>query len=336
MAGNTTRLTVIIVTRDRADDLRNVSLPSLARQTYQSFEVLVWDASNDDCTRNVVAEAAFGDPSIHLQHVHAPRPGISCQRNDALDECKSEIVLFIDDDVELFPTAIAELMRVFEADKSGRIAGCQCRLVGIEADQRAAGRIRNAVWQCWYGFWGMWHIGDRQAIRLSGFDTVQLLLPRAAAEGTPRGVPPCRDFGWLQGCAMAFRRPVLSAHYLRFDERLVRFGGYSKCEDVLFSGILRMRYCYDLACAPSALAVHHQGRGLHGATTSQPAMIVYNHWVVWRELMSSRRWAHLALAWAHTGLWLRYFVPALLAGRTRDLASFGEGLRATREPSGDS
>ncbi len=135
---------------------------------------------------------------------------------------------------------------------------------------------------------------------------------------------------------MAFRRPVLSAHCLRFDERLMRFGNYCKGEDVLFSGILHVRYGYDLACAPSALAIHHQGSGLHGATASQPAMIVYNHWLVWRELMSSRRWAHLALAWAHTGLCLRYLVPALLAGRMRDLASFREGLRAAREPSGDS
>ena len=336
MADDAPRLTVIIITKDRADELRRVSLPSLVRQTYKSFDVLVWDASSEIHTQNAVADAALRDPWMRMRHVRAQRPGTSCQRNDALDDCKSDLVLFIDDDLELFPTAIAELMHVFEADNSGHIAGCQCTLVGTEADRRAVRTIRNAVWQLWYGFWGMWHIGSQQAIRLSGFDTVRLLLPQAAVERTPPGVSPCRDLGWLQGCAMAFRRRVLSTHHLRFDERLMRFGSYGKCEDVLFSGILHMRYGYDLARAPSALAIHHQGSGLHGATASQPAMIVYNHWLVWRELLSSRRWAHLALGWAHIGLWLRYLLPALLAGRTRDLVSFREGLRATREPSGNS
>ena len=242
MADDSPRLTVIIITKDRADDLRHVSLPSLARQTYESFDVLVWDASSEIHTQNAVADAALRDPL----DAFAPCACSTFRNKSPAQRCTGQLQersrLFIDDDLELFPTAIAELMHVFEADNSGRIAGCQCTLVGIEADQRAVRRLRNAVWQLWYGFWGMWHIGDRQAIRLSGFDTVQLLLPRAAAEKTPPGVPPCRDLGWLQGCAMAFRRPVLSTHYLRFDERLMRFGSYSKCEDVLFSGILHMRY----------------------------------------------------------------------------------------------
>lgn len=113
----------------------------------------------------------------------------------------------------------------------------------------------------------------------------------------------------------------------------MRFGGYSQCEDVLLSGILHANYGYGLACAPSALAIHHKGSETHGASANQPAMVVYNHWLVWQELASARRWSQLALAWARTGLLLRYLIPALLAGRTCDLASFREGLRATREPS---
>ena len=334
MTDDTTSTTVVIVTRNRADDIAAISLPSLAAQTFQSFDVLVWDASADDATRLAVTGFAATHPVMSVRYVHAMRPGTTCQRNDALDSCTSDLVLYVDDDLELFPTAIAELLRVFETDTSRRIAGCQCTLVGVERERRLLRRFRDVIWTLWYSFWDMWHIGNRQVIRLSGFDTVLRHLPRAAAERAEPGVPPHRDLGWLQGCAMAFRRPVLSKYHLRFDERLMRFGSYSKCEDVLFSGILHMRHGYDLACAPSALAIHHQGSGPHGATADQPAMIVYNHWLVWHELMSSRRWAHLALGWARTGLWLRYVIPALLAGRTRDLASFREGLRATREPSG--
>jgi GT2 family glycosyltransferase len=336
MADDTPQLTIIIVTKDRADDLRHTSLPSLARQTYQSFDVLVWDASADDHTRAAVAEAALRDPWMRLRYARAQRVGTSCQRNDALDATTSDLVLYIDDDLELLPTAIAELLRVFETDTSRRIAGCQCALVGTERDHRLARTLRYAVWLLWHSFWGMWYDGNRQVIRLSGFNTALRRLSSAAVARTEPGRPARMDLEWLQGCAMAFRRPVLAEHHLRFDERLMRFGSYSKCEDVLFSGILHAHYGYDLAYAPSALAIHRPGSGPHSATPDQPAMVVYNHWIVWHELVSSKRGAHVALGWARTGLWLRYVISALLAGRTHDLSSFREGLRATHEPSRDS
>jgi GT2 family glycosyltransferase len=336
MTDETRLLTVIIVTKDRADDLRSISLASLALQTYRSFDVLVWDASTDDQASSVVADTARRHPWMRLCYVRAPRIGTSCQRNDALDTCTSDLVLFIDDDAELLPSAIAELLRVFDTDTSGRIAGCQCTLVATERHQHPARRLRYVAWLLWHSFWGMWYDGNRQVIRLSGFNTMLRLLPYAAAARVEPGKPARRDLQWLEGSTMAFRRPVLSAHHLRFDERLMRFGSYCKCEDLLFSGTLHIRFGYELACAPSALAIHHRGSGSHGVTSSQPAAVVYGHWIVWHELVSSRRWSHLALGWARTGLWLRYLVSALLAGRIGDLLSFREGIRAARELSEDS
>jgi GT2 family glycosyltransferase len=273
---------------------------------------------------------------MRLRHVGAQRKGTSRQRNDALDSCTSDFVLFIDDDVELLPTAIAELLRVFETDTSKRIAGCQCALVRSGEAVRPARRLRYAAWLVWHGFWGMWYDGNRQVIRLSGFNSALRLLPSVAASTMGPGEPARTDLEWLQGCVMAFRRSIVADHGLHFDERLTRFGNYSKCEDLLFSGILHGRYGYELAYAPSALAIHHQGSGPHGVTASQPAMVVYNHWIVWHELRASSRWAHLALGWAHAGLWLRYLVSALLAGKVHDLSSFRKGLRAIREQPGES
>ena len=152
---DTPLLTVIIVTKDRADDLNRMSLPSLARQTYRFFEVLVWDASGDDRTRAVAADTALRVPWIHLHYARAPRVGTSCQRNDALESCKSDFILYIDDDLELFPTAIAELIHVFEADKSGHIAGCQCLLVDTQRERRQGQTFRHVFWLLWDGFRGM-------------------------------------------------------------------------------------------------------------------------------------------------------------------------------------
>ncbi|MCX6084497.1 MAG: glycosyltransferase [Caldiserica bacterium] len=117
MSDERQRLKVTIVTKNRPDDLGRTSLPSLARQTCpSSFGILVWDASDDDRTDLVAAEFAAQHSSLRLQYEHAPRAGTSSQRNDALGSCVSDFIFYVDDDVELFPMAIAELLRAFDTD----------------------------------------------------------------------------------------------------------------------------------------------------------------------------------------------------------------------------
>ncbi len=330
MDDDVTHMIVVIITKDRADDVAAISLPSLAAQTSQDFAILVWDASTDDRTHLAVAAFAAVHPAVSVRYVHTTRPGTSCQRNDAMDSCTSDLILYIDDDLELFPTAIAELLRVFETDTLGRLAGCQCTLIGNPAPRGLPDRIRRL----WYKLWGMWYDGDRQVVRLSGFNTALRPTRPEAAAIMSSGAPPRTDLEWLSGCTMAFRRDVLVRHGLRFDERLMRFGSYGRGEDLLLSGLLHLRHGYDLACAPSALAVHHTGLGGHGADAGQPAMVVYNHALIWKELVSTRRGSHVALAWARTGLALRYAAPAILGRGTAELSSFRAGLRAAREPVG--
>ena len=41
------KISVIIATKNRADALEKISLPSLAKQDFKDFEVIIWDASYD-------------------------------------------------------------------------------------------------------------------------------------------------------------------------------------------------------------------------------------------------------------------------------------------------
>jgi GT2 family glycosyltransferase len=330
MDDRATSMTVVIITKDRRDDILTFSLPSLAAQTCQDFDVLVWDASADEATRLAVGGFAATRPAMSLRYVRAQRPGTCRQRNDAMDSCSSRLLLFLDDDVELMPTSIAELTRVFDDDVSGRIAGCQCALVGTPTARGVPDRARSL----WYRLWGMWYDGNRQVVRLSGFNTALRSTSADAAATMPPAVPPRTDLEWLSGCAMAFRRDILVRHGLQFDERLMRFGGYGRGEDLLLSGLVHLRYGYDLACAPSALAVHHHGAGAHGADADHPATVAYNHGLVWQELVSTRRGSRLALTWARIGLALRYAAPAILGRGTAELRSFRAGLRAAQESHG--
>ena len=109
-----TLLSVVIATKNRAEELRTISLPSLAKQDTRDFEVIVWDASEDNRSEQVVQALAVAHPDIPFLYFKAPRNGLCAQRNDAVKVARGEIVFFIDDDSEVSPDGIAALRDTFE------------------------------------------------------------------------------------------------------------------------------------------------------------------------------------------------------------------------------
>ncbi len=90
---------IIIVTRDRADDLsltleamREIRVPDGLE-----VELLVVDNGSSDHTAQVVKSCEI--PGLPVRYVLENQPGLSRGRNRGLAEAKGEIILFTDDDV---------------------------------------------------------------------------------------------------------------------------------------------------------------------------------------------------------------------------------------------
>ncbi|MGN7189921.1 glycosyltransferase family 2 protein [Curtobacterium sp. MCBA15_004] len=89
------RVSVVIGTRDRPEDVRRC-VRSVLASAYDDLEVLVVDnAPSSTATRDVVA--AVGDPRV--RYVLEARPGVSRARNAGLALATGEVVAFVDDDV---------------------------------------------------------------------------------------------------------------------------------------------------------------------------------------------------------------------------------------------
>ncbi|WP_158614255.1 glycosyltransferase family 2 protein [Frondihabitans sp. PhB188] len=89
-------VTVIVSTRDRADQLRG-ALTSVLALDYPAFDVIVVDnAPATDATR-VLVETEFADPRVRL--IREPVAGLSRARNTGLIASTGEFVAFTDDDV---------------------------------------------------------------------------------------------------------------------------------------------------------------------------------------------------------------------------------------------
>ena len=87
------RISVIVCTRNRSDDLRRC-LKAVCQLSYPNFETIVVDnAPTDNSTASVCAE-------FSVRRVCEPIPGLDNARNRGIHDATGDIVAFVDDDAE--------------------------------------------------------------------------------------------------------------------------------------------------------------------------------------------------------------------------------------------
>lgn len=106
------KISVIIPTKNRADDLRH-TLDSLIVQTRRPDEVLVVDQGASPALQS-------SDFPLPLTYIYAPLvSGAAVARNVAMDRATGDIWLFLDDDVILEPEYVEELLRAYSPEVTG-------------------------------------------------------------------------------------------------------------------------------------------------------------------------------------------------------------------------
>src|SRR5437660_5088005 len=106
------KVSVIIPTKNRADDLRR-TLDSLIIQTRRPDEIIVVDQGSSPALNS-------SDFPIPLTYVHAAYvSGAAVARNVAMDLASGDIWVFLDDDVILEPEYVQELMRAYLPEVTG-------------------------------------------------------------------------------------------------------------------------------------------------------------------------------------------------------------------------
>jgi len=114
-------VSVLIATKDRADDLREC-LTSVLSQDPPPSEVIIVDQSRRP--QHEAVTTLFSGSRVRLRYDYAPAlPGLTHARNRALDQATSSVVLFLDDDVVLNPGYLRAMLSVFDDDPAERIGG---------------------------------------------------------------------------------------------------------------------------------------------------------------------------------------------------------------------
>lgn len=272
-------VSVIIATRNRADDLRAISLPSLAKQSTRAFEVIVWDGSDNDASHQCVSEFAMEHQELRIRYFRAPRRGLAAQRNDAVRQARGQIIYFIDDDSEVSTDAVAVVVQLL-ADQS-RLAG---GAPPLSNQPRGGAKAQNGS-SAWLQRAYAW-----------------LFTAALRASGIQSAAHPCKPgyTDYLYGCNMAFRREMFLSR--SFDERLQRFAGYAWYEDGVFSNGL-VRNGFRLAISAKGYVIHKPAPSPRVACPfAKGAMEGYNSGLVWWELaFPYSRWTLIPFVWARLG-----------------------------------
>jgi len=98
-------VSVGIPTKNRKEKIVNC-LKALKNQTFKDFNVIIVDGSEDDETKEVCFQFS---KVMNIVYIKSLKPAVSRARKLIAENCQSEILLYIDDDVYLLKDCISKL-----------------------------------------------------------------------------------------------------------------------------------------------------------------------------------------------------------------------------------
>lgn len=106
-------VTVIVATRNRGDSVV-MAIKSILGNTYPSFELLVVDQSENDLTEKAV-RPYLDDP--RFCYLRTATRGLGVSHNLAISRVSTELIAITDDDCEVAPDWIGQLVAIFEQNE---------------------------------------------------------------------------------------------------------------------------------------------------------------------------------------------------------------------------
>lgn len=197
------------------------SIATLARciacvraQTFTNFEAIFVDDGSTDGTAAILASAVSSDS--HLRIISQTNKGVSAARNAGLDAACGEFIFFADPDDTFSPDLLAKGVAAMEADRADYCVFPYREKYGDEEEFR----LVPLKGSCRYA--SNAEIVAQHMSRMFGYSVEQV---KAWYKGVP--LQAHRVQGGV--CWCVYRRALIEARQIRFDERIALY------EDALFN-----------------------------------------------------------------------------------------------------
>jgi hypothetical protein len=302
-------LGVVIATKNRCEAIGKYALPSLQRSSFQDFVCVVWDASDDTLTREVVEGRSWG---FKIAYFKAPRIGSSSQRNDAVRHVLENYlsvssIVFMDDDSELSEDALDGVAATFrEGDalivniRMKPLAPLSRRGRAIQYLKRLLGMNRHGATSFLYNYGGSDEAG---------------------------GI----DAEWAGGGGMGVGISVFKTLRIFFPEEFQRFGGYALGEDFAFSFFVFKKGYGRIVNSSQGYFLHHAAAGSRLDVKNMAASKWYNFHLLFDAIYDGA--GELKLRCLKVQFKLFMFAAALkllIRARSFDVRAVLRGIEAAR------
>ena len=288
---NSSEVTIVVCTYNRAALLRDTLASLLALQTDDKFtyEVLVVNNASTDDTAAVI-EQARRDARIPLRGVFEPQPGVSFARNRGIQEARTPWIAFFDDDQVADARWLAELMAM-AAEQQVRCVGGANRLrvaAGAPALSRAGRKLLSESIErdvpCRYT--ETWAPGTgNMLIRRDVFEELGVfdVSLREAGEDADlyRRMLAAKIVSWYTPRAISYH--VIPAYRLRDDYlrwKAFRNGGHVARRNFLEQG--RLLFCVLLVARVGQALLVHWPRLVWARLRQTPESIQNARCLLWR------------------------------------------------------
>jgi GT2 family glycosyltransferase len=294
---------VVICTLNRPVEIQRCA-SSIALQSRKPQQVIVVDAGDLGPAKQRVKEICdqAGIEFVYCQD----QPSTTRQRNRGAMLAEGEILFFLDDDVELDPDYIAEIVDLYELDQSGKLGGASGVLIPGPSPS-------SSFWKVF-----AWLFMLAETRRDVGTRLKPSHFPVHAT-----GLTGPRYSEILPSTAVSYRAGVFK-RYL-FDVHLT---GYVMAEDIDLS--YRVSRAYKLVLTPDATFGHSKSPvSRNSPREHEKRRLLFTQYFFQKNLGDSR-WRHLARYWSLLGLGMRYFYLGLRQRDMQRLLGLYDGLRAAR------
>ena len=226
-------ISVVIPTYNRYKDL-TVCIDSILKQSRRPDELIIVDDGN---LPDVPLQHACERAGIKIIYFKKDKPGLTASRNQGVRLASGDLLFFLDDDVELFTDYLANIVDVFQQDKTEKIGGVGGMIVNEPPLSRSK-KLRRLLDLCFLV------TGSTEGkVLKSGF------CVNFGSTGRPLKQLTQVDF--LAGGVCAYRKDVFTKFC--FDEN---YKGYGLGEDKDFS--YRVSKYYQLMVTPEAKLNHYE------------------------------------------------------------------------------
>lgn len=291
---------IVIPTYHRPAELET-ALNSILTQTRRPDELIVVD---DGDLSELPLSGNLQQAGIHYRLVRKERPGLTESRNLGVSIATGDLIFFFDDDVELFPDYLEQVLLIFEQDTDRRIGG----IGGIIVNYKPMTPIRR-----------LRRLMDRFFLNSGKTEGKVLRSGFCTNFGATARLPEADyDVDFLPGAAFAFRREVFE--HLRFSP------GYHEAaigEDKDFSYRIARRW--RLVMASRAKLYHFESPTMRADPYETGRRFLLGRYLFFRDLVHRDWWDWLTFWYGCSGYLI---IRTVIAAASRKHAEW-EHLRGS-------